>query len=224
LKIRALGSGASDSITRPFDNGELIARIMVHLNIKALQDDMRNTNRLLKELAITDHLTRLYNRRYMMNVLEMELNRTLRKKGKLTLVIIDVDHFKCVNDTYGHQRGDIVLAEIADLIRSKLRNYDIAARYGGEEFAMLLPETALKDGILVAERVRSSVEQISFPPPMEGVGVTISLGVAALPAPHMNSVDALISAADEALYRAKQNGRNRVEAMSPFSTESTQDR
>ena len=146
MKIKGLEIGASDYVTKPFDAGELIARIMVQLNIKALQDEMRKTNKLLMELSITDHLTHLYNRRYMMDSLEMEFLRTLRNNGDLCLVLMDIDHFKVVNDTYGHQHGDMVLAAIAETVQVELRRYDLAARYGGEEFAMVLPETTLRDG------------------------------------------------------------------------------
>ena len=212
-KIKGLRTGARDYITKPFDSGELIARIMVQLNIKALQDDMRKTNDLLKELSITDHLTHLYNRRYMMDELTVEFHRSLRKKGELCLVLIDVDHFKLVNDTYGHQNGDMVLAAVAETLQVELRRYDMAARYGGEEFAMVLPDTSLQHGCAVAERLRQSVHLITFPPPMENLAVTISQGIAALPSPRISSVDALIKAADDALYRAKQNGRNRIEKM-----------
>jgi two-component system, cell cycle response regulator len=211
LKVKGLEQGASDYVTKPFEAGELIARIMVHLNIKALQDEMRKTNDLLKELSITDHLTHLYNRRYMMDALEMEFQRVQRKKGELCLVLMDVDHFKLVNDTFGHQRGDVVLAAVAEAVQVELRRYDIAARYGGEEFAMVLPETSLQDGLSVAERVRKSVLGITFPSPMENLAVTISQGIASMPSPHIDSVDEMIKAADEALYRAKEHGRNRVE-------------
>ncbi len=212
-KIRMLEKGANDYITKPFNANELIARVTVQLNIKALQDEMRNTNRLLRELSITDHLTLLYNRRYMMDALEIEFRRTVRKNGDLCLVLLDADNFKGVNDTYGHQQGDMVLSAIAEAFQVELRCYDIAARYGGEEFAMVLPETSLQSGMAVAERLRTSVEEMTFPPPMEGLAMTISVGVAALPSVEIDSVDAMIKAADEALYRAKLNGRNRVEAM-----------
>jgi two-component system cell cycle response regulator len=212
-KVKGLGIGARDYITKPFDPAELIARIMVQLNIKSLQDEMRKTNELLKEISITDHLTHLYNRRYMMDELAMEFHRSSRKKGDLCLVLIDVDHFKLVNDTYGHQNGDMVLAAIAETIQVELRRYDLAARYGGEEFAMVLPDATLHQGCTVAERLRQTVLDITFPPPMENLAVTVSQGIAALPSPRINSVDALIKAADDALYRAKQNGRNRIETM-----------
>ena len=164
LKVKGLGGGASDYVTKPFDAGELTARIMVQLNIKALQDDMRKTNRLLKELSITDHLTHLYNRRYMMDSLEMEFQRAHRKNGELCLVLMDIDHFKKVNDTYGHQHGDMVLAAVAEAVQVELRSYDIAARYGGEEFAMVLPETSLAEGKAVAARLQQAVQEMVFPP------------------------------------------------------------
>jgi diguanylate cyclase (GGDEF)-like protein len=211
-KVKGLRTGARDYLTKPFDPGELVARVMVQLELKALQDDMRKTNELLRELSNTDHLTHLYNRRYMMAELENEFERTLRKNGDLCLVFIDVDHFKLVNDAFGHQNGDMVLAAIAEALQVELRRYDIAARYGGEEFAMLLPDTSLKEGRTVAERLRRSVQEIVFPPPLEDFAVTISQGIAALPAPRITSVDSLIKAADEALYRAKRRGRNRVES------------
>jgi two-component system cell cycle response regulator len=210
-KVKGLGIGARDYITKPFDAGELVARVKVQLELKSLQDDMRKTNELLKELSITDHLTHLYNRRYLMAELEIEFQRTLRKNGALCLVLIDVDHFKLVNDTFGHQNGDMVLAAIAEALQVELRRYDIAARYGGEEFAMFLPDTSLGEGQIVAERLRCSVQEIAFPPPLEDVAITISQGIAALPSPRITSVDALIKAADEALYLAKRMGRNRVE-------------
>ena len=213
MKIKGLGIGAHDYMTKPFDTGELIARVMVQLNIKRLQDEMRKNNELLKEISITDHLTHLYNRRYMMDELVIEFHRSQRKKGELCLVLIDVDHFKLVNDTYGHQNGDMVLAAIAETLRGELRRYDLAARYGGEEFAMVLPDTSLRDGYAVAERLRQGVLEIIFPAPLDNLAVTISEGIAALPSSRINSADALIKAADDALYLAKQNGRNRVETM-----------
>jgi len=211
VKVKGLEPGAHDYVTKPFDAAELVARVMVQMNIKALQDEMRKTNQLLKEISITDHLTHLYNRRYMMDALEMEFQRAQRKEGELCLVLMDVDHFKLVNDTYGHQRGDMVLSAVAESLQVELRRYDIAARYGGEEFAMVLPGTSLQDGLAVAERVRKAVLEITFPPPLENLAVTISQGIASLPSPRIDSVDAMIKVADEALYRAKEYGRNRVE-------------
>jgi diguanylate cyclase (GGDEF)-like protein len=216
-KIRGLEQGASDYLTKPFDTGELVARVRVQLKIKSLQDELKKANELLKKLTNIDHLTNLFNRRYLAEILEGEFFRARRNKEYLSLVIFDIDYFKKVNDTYGHQNGDVVLAAVAGLAQRQLRAYDSAARYGGEEFVLVIPGTALAGAVMAAERLRQSVLEFSFPPPMEDLTVTISLGVATYPSPMVDSVDALFRRADEALYRAKQNGRNRVEAMAEHS-------
>ncbi|UFS69914.1 diguanylate cyclase [Geomonas sp. RF6] len=212
-KIRGLNEGASDYVTKPFDAGELVARVRVQMKIKSLQDELKRANALLKELNNLDHLTNLYNRRYLTEVLEKEFVRVKRSSQELTLVILDIDRFKKINDTYGHQCGDAVLAEIAAVTKASLRTYDIAARYGGEEFVLLLPSTSLSDGVVVAERLRQAVQAISWPAPMRDLAVTVSLGVATYPSPLVDGVESLFRHADEALYRAKIGGRNRVEAM-----------
>jgi len=212
-KIRGLEQGASDYLTKPFDSGELVARVKVQLKIKSLQDELKKANEQLKRLTNIDHLTNLFNRRYLSEILEGEFFRARRNRENLSLVIIDIDYFKNVNDTYGHQNGDVVLASVAGLAQQQLRAYDSAARYGGEEFVLLFPGTSLNGGEMVAERLRQSVLEFSFPPPMQDLTLTISAGVATYPSPHVDSVDSLFRQADEALYRAKQNGRNRVEAM-----------
>jgi two-component system cell cycle response regulator len=213
LKIKGLDFGACDYLTKPFDIGELVARVKVQLKVKALQDELKRSNELLRELSDTDHLTRLHNRRYLTKYLECELTRTIRNGECLSFIILDIDNFKKVNDTYGHQNGDTVLSAVADAIRKGRRCYDIAARYGGEEFVLVLPSTPLQGGITVAEELRRIVRKISFGPPLEKLSVTISAGVAAFPAACVDDVDSLIREADNALYRAKKNGRNRVEAM-----------
>lgn len=214
LKIKGLEQGASDYVTKPFDAGELVARVKVQLKLKALQDELKRSNELLKELSNTDPLTRLYNRRYLMETLGREFQRAIRKKENLSLVLLDIDHFKNINDAYGHQEGDVVLTAVAEVAQAGLRRYDIAARYGGEEFILVLPETPITEGMAVADRLRKDVQDITFPFPMENLTVTISLGVATYPSERIDCVDSLIRQADEALYRAKQNGRNRVEMMS----------
>jgi len=211
LKIRGLEQGASDYITKPFDADELVARVRVHLKIKNLQDDLKRTNDLLLELSNTDHLTGLFNRRYLMAVLGKEVQRSLRKGGDLSLIILDIDHFKKVNDAYGHLQGDIALQKVALLLQKELRAYDTAARYGGEEFIAVLPDTALEEASFVADRVRTSVHSNRFSGALSKLSLTVSIGVARFPSPGCTTVDSFIKLADDALYRAKAKGRNRVE-------------
>ena len=212
-KIKGLEQGAVDYVTKPFDAGELVARVKVQLKIKALQDELRKSNELLLELSNTDHLTRLYNRRHLMETLDREFKRALREGGFFSMMMIDIDHFKMVNDTYGHQEGDAVLVAVANVVRKELRPYDYAARYGGEEFAVLLPATNLAGSIQAAERVRKGVESMTFGDKLQNLVVTVSLGIATYPSSQVYCIDALITEADDALYRAKANGRNRIESM-----------
>ncbi|ACM19453.1 response receiver-modulated diguanylate cyclase [Geotalea daltonii FRC-32] len=214
LKIKGLEEGACDYVTKPFDAGELVARVKVQLKIKCLQDELKRSNELLKQLSNTDPLTHLYNRRYLMEALDREYQRAARKESSLSLIIIDIDHFKKVNDNYGHQQGDVVLAAVAALLKKMVRSYDVAARYGGEEFVVLLSETALSQAMLFAERFRCAVQEIVFTGKMNGLTITVSLGVATFPSAKVDCVDSLFRQADEALYKAKQGGRNKAEAMS----------
>jgi two-component system cell cycle response regulator len=183
--------------------------------MKRMQEALEKSNELFKELSITDHLTQLYNRRFLMDTLEREFERIRRKGGSLSLVIIDIDHFKLINDTYGHLFGDTVLTAIAKVVKAGVRCYDVAARYGGDEFILALPETSLTEALVVAEHLRKTVQAMSFSPQMETFAVSISLGAAVFPSPLIDSIDLLLRQADEALYLAKQKGRNRVEAIMP---------
>jgi diguanylate cyclase (GGDEF)-like protein len=218
LKIKGLELGACDYVTKPFDVGELVARVKVQLKIKALQDELKRSNELLRELSDTDPLTHLHNRRFLTKILNSELARENRNKEELSFIILDIDNFKDVNDKYGHQNGDTVLTAVADVVRSGRRCNDIAGRYGGEEFVLVLPGTSLQGGITVAEQLREIVQTIPFEPPMERLVVTISAGVSTFPATPVNDVHSLIRQADKALYHAKKNGRNRVEAMAEGQT------
>ena len=216
-KIKGLEQGASDYITKPFDPEELVARVKVHLKIKKLQDEQRRSNELLLELSNTDHLTGLFNRRYMMEALEKEVQRSIRKGGNLSLIILDIDYFKRVNDGFGHLQGDVVLQKVALLLQKELRSYDCAARYGGEEFVAILPDSSLKEAIFVADRIRLAVQNTSFNDPLDKLCLTASLGVAFFSPGHSPTADSFIKLADDALYRAKANGRNRVEFHDPES-------
>ncbi|MHC4662702.1 MAG: GGDEF domain-containing protein [Planctomycetota bacterium] len=186
----------------------------------------------VREISITDPLTGIYNRRYLMEALEREVSRAKRYSHKLSFMMIDVDHFKCYNDRYGHQMGDTILRIIADHMRNATRKNDLIARYGGEEFSVVLPETGKKEALQFAERLRQEVQKnpyLECDSHPDG-RITISIGVAEMPADAENE-DKLISLADEALYRAKQAGRNRVcaagrrtEALTTPSSRSVRDR
>lgn len=212
-KIRGLEEGASDYVTKPFNPAELLARVKVQLKIKSLQDRLKESNRQLRELSLTDALTGLANRRHLMDILTVEFERSRRTDTPFSLLMLDLDHFKRINDDYGHQQGDTVLRALAELMKSHLRQYDTAARYGGEEFALVLPETDLVEAAGVAERLRREVAELVFAGPLNGLSLTTSVGVASTPHKQINHVEDMIRIADEALYSAKESGRNRVEVM-----------
>jgi diguanylate cyclase (GGDEF)-like protein len=210
-KIRGLGQGASDYITKPFDSAELVARVRVQLKIKELQDELKRSNTQLEALSRTDVLTRLPNRRSLEEALTRELERTRRTGQSLALAVLDIDHFKRVNDSYGHQQGDEVLKVVADVIRSNIRPYDIGARYGGEEFVLVWAQIgSVAVAVQIAERLRVMISRQSFAPPLAELQMTVSLGLAFYPTLESSSGEALFARADAALYRAKQGGRNRV--------------
>lgn len=212
-KIRGLERGASDYVTKPFHPGELLARVKVQLKIKSLQDSLKKSNQLLLELSNTDPLTKLCNRRCLMESLDKEFNRGGRTRSPLSLVMVDIDHFKKINDTYGHQHGDDVLVDVAELLRGHLRQYDLAARFGGEEFALVLPQTDLAQATQIAERIRVEAAEMSFSGLLRDLRLTASLGVASFPRGNIKTVDDLIREADYALYGAKRAGRDRVRTM-----------
>ncbi|MHB9053763.1 MAG: diguanylate cyclase [Thermoleophilia bacterium] len=164
-----------------------------------------------KRLAITDGLTRLYNHRHFYELLEQEFQRTRRFKTQLSMVMIDIDFFKQINDTYGHQVGDDILMEMSVVIRKQVRDVDILARYGGEEFAILLPQTGLQQARAVAERIRLAVETNEFKIPDGVIRMTISLGITSYPECRIDNQTELVQTADAAMYEAKKAGKNRVE-------------
>jgi two-component system cell cycle response regulator len=199
-KLEGFACGADDYITKPAQMEELLARVRAGLRIVTLQ------KRLLQQ-SQTDPLTSLRNRRAFDEQLSQAFDQARRYERPLSLAIIDVDHFKTINDTSGHDAGDTVLRGIGHIIASRTRQSDCAARVGGEEFAVLLPETAFFEALQFGEKLRSAVAA----EPIEGFDVRVSIGVASVPHSHAPNAAALFRAADQALYRAKNNGRNRVE-------------
>lgn len=176
--------------------------------------DLLMRNRILSEVSARDSLTGLYNRWYVMEKIECEMNRSLRHGSPVTLLMMDIDHFKRVNDTWGHAVGDQVLKAVGQVLRDSCRVYDVPGRYGGEEFCVVLPETALDNSPAVAERIRTRLESSAVPVDGMAINVTASIGIAGIGAGTADAVltaNALIDRADRALYVAKHRGRNRVE-------------
>jgi len=211
-KVEGLELGADDYITKPFQYPELLARIRAGKRIVDLQKELLETNKRLELLSITDGLTKLHNHRFFQDELARAFEESQRYQRPLSLAMIDIDFFKKFNDTYGHAIGDDVLKFAAKLYKSSVRSTDLVARYGGEEFAVMMPETALEDGIAFAEKIRHMVESSPMETQIGALNVTISIGVASVPHSRIHSAKELIVAADKALYRAKKNGRNQVQA------------
>ena len=202
-KVFGLDSGADDYVTKPINYAELQARMAAALRVKALQDRVA-------QMAITDALTGLYNRRHLDERLDEMFEHSARLHEALSVVMFDIDRFKEVNDSYGHPVGDIVLTQVAQLLKHVARDIDRLGRYGGEEFMVLLPGTVLDAGVTFAKRARQEVETHKFEYEGGTLNCTISAGVAAFPHPGIHNRQHLLKAADDALYVAKSTGRNRV--------------
>jgi two-component system cell cycle response regulator len=212
--IAGLDLGASDCLMLPIDDTELVLRVRSHIRRKRYQDRLRSDLGSAVQLAVIDPLTGLYNRRYLMNFLN-----DLFAKGsnpKVALLLADVDHFKSINDRFGHQFGDLILKNVAKNLRARLRTSDLVVRYGGEEFIIVVTNCTDEGAVIVAERLRLAVELAKLD---SALHLTISVGVA-LPC-SADSAEKLIEHADRALYKAKREGRNRVgiEHSSPSSEE-----
>ncbi|MBS0279547.1 MAG: PleD family two-component system response regulator [Proteobacteria bacterium] len=210
---QALEMGVNDYLTRPVDKNELVARVRTQLRKKRYADRLRHNVQLSLEMAITDQLTGLHNRRYMSRHLDNLVASAKKAEKPIAFVIMDIDYFKSVNDTHGHDIGDEVLKEFAARIAANVRGIDLACRYGGEEFVVVMPDTDVAFAYSVSERLRHSIEttpfRISRAP--NSLNLTISIGIAGLEGPD-DSADALLHRADQALYSAKKAGRNRVVA------------
>ncbi|WP_035877352.1 diguanylate cyclase [Cryobacterium sp. MLB-32] len=205
--LRGLRGGAHDYLKKPFEPAELVARVAAAAHVKHLQDQLRQRNAELEMLSRTDALTGLRNRRDVEETLGHLCGDAIRHGDSICLLMLDIDYFKRVNDSYGHPAGDAVLAEVARRLASQLRDADVAARWGGEEFLVVLPRTDLAGALIVGERIRRVIEVT----PMRAVGASISVTVSGgCSLGPLDSGAALIDVADRLLYSAKASGRNRI--------------
>lgn len=216
-RIEGFDAGADDYITKPINLAVLDARVKSLLRIKSLQDNLEQSRRQLQEMneqlrrmSQTDALTGLDNRRHLEQRMEEMYELSVRLHEPLACVMCDLDYFKDINDTYGHQAGDAMLRQVASILRQQAREVDRVGRYGGEEFMLLLPGTVLDAAVTFANRVRMAVESHAFTVDGRTLRCTMSAGVAAWPHPLVCNTDGLVKAADDALYVAKALGRNRV--------------
>lgn len=208
--VTGLEAGATDYITKPFSQAVLLARIHAHIRNVDLQVRLENQNEVLAKLAALDDLTGAYNRRTMVDALEAEISRSLRYRHGLAVVMMDIDHFKSINDKHGHAIGDHLLRGFVKRINLALRATDIFCRYGGEEFCLIMPETDEKRACRAAERMRQLVRQHPFRVGKMEIHMTVSMGMVCMPERFKGKPGELVEQADKALYEAKRSGRDRL--------------
>jgi diguanylate cyclase (GGDEF)-like protein len=213
--IKGFEVGGVDYVTKPFNEAELLIRINTHMELKRSRDMLEEKNKELMEaynkiehLALTDTLTGIPNRRNISNLMAKEVSRCTRNGGNFSMIMCDIDFFKNVNDTYGHDTGDFVLKTVAELIKDELRNQDVVARWGGEEFLIMLPETGLDASCGVAEKLRKKIENHKMDFGNHSFNVTMTFGVSVYE--KELGIEKSIKKADDALYEGKQTGRNKV--------------
>ena len=200
--------GVNDYIQKPFLSAELVARIKTHSKIKILTENFIEANKKLQYIATHDELTKVFNRSAIFDFLENEILRLKRNKSILLAMMYDIDHFKNINDTYGHQFGDFVLYQVIQFIKQIVREVDLIGRYGGDEFLILLPETEMKKGSEIANRIFKKINKEKFKYNDVAVKISISIGVSEYR--EDETMDEFIARVDNALYDAKNSGRNCV--------------
>lgn len=214
-KRRGMAAGADDFLSKPVGQLELDIRLNAMLRIKQLADELGLANRKLAELATTDGLTTLLNRRAIYEHLDREFSRSHRYGNPFAVLLLDIDHFKQVNDTWGHATGDRVLVRVSAILRETVRQTDFVGRYGGEEFLVLAPETPVVNARVLAERIRARIEHGTRGDP-DLPASSVSVGIASSETVKVQHFEELVQLADAALYEAKEAGRNRcVVAQSP---------
>lgn len=211
--VTGMDAGADDYIVKPFKHNELKVRLRAGRRIIELQDELLAAREILRQKASHDALTCVWNHEEILRILQQELVRAEREGENVGVIMADLDHFKQINDTFGHMAGDAVIRTVAQRMQALIRPYDYVGRYGGEEFLLVLPECCRECATAFAERLRASVGGQRVDTAEGQIPVTLSLGVAASGRTGGWDADALVKAADVALYRAKKNGRNRVEVV-----------
>jgi diguanylate cyclase (GGDEF)-like protein len=212
--IEGMESGADDYITKPFDQHELKVRLRAGTRIIDLQAELMAAREALREQATKDSLTRIWNRSWILEILQRELARSERERRPVGIVLVDLDHFKAVNDTHGHFAGDTVLREAVRRMQSSIRSYDAIGRYGGEEFLIILPGCDEVAAYGQAERMRQSLRAQTIELMEGNIVLTASFGVTSFVPGSNPTAEALIQTADEALYKAKNQGRDQAVVMS----------